>query len=256
MPTGNADRECRQPIEHSGYSGAVFPCPTARNVIESPGPAARLYCVWAILAIGVSVWLAGPVAQTLTRLLVIAFLALQFAVRDRLMRAFATRTPALQFVLLGMALAAVVEGCHMISAPVFPALRIDRDTAAAEAIVRYALDLLFTLPAYAVIFSVIGWFARRYRYCFWEYLLAAGFAQAIGDGGLFFFADAPAMLVFLPYPMSNYHAVNLLPYLALRARGAAGESAGRARLLLIPAVIATYLACGAMIRLAGRLREL
>lgn len=218
-----------------------------------PGTAAKLYCLWAGAAIGGSVWLAGLVPETITRLLVMGFIVLQFVLRGRLVRALSTRPPLLQFVVLGMALAAVVEGFHMISVPVFENLRIGDETSPAQAMARYGLDLLFTLPAYVVIFSVIGWFARRYRYAFWEYLAIAGFAQTIGDGGLFYFAHAPAMLLFLPYPMSNYHAVNVLPFLALRTRGEIGESAGLARLMLVPAVVATYLVCGAVIRLAGRL---
>lgn len=223
-----------------------------RPVSEPPGIFAKLYCLWALLAIGAALWLAGPVAETVTRLLVIAFLFLQIALRRRIVAAFASQPAARQFALLGMSLAAVVEGFHMISAPVFECLRIDWETTASQALTRYGLDLLFTLPAYAAIFAVIGWFARRFRYAFWEYLVVVGFAQAIGDGGLFFFAKAPAMLLFLPYPMSNYHAVNLLPFLALRARGPAGACGVRGRLLVVPAVIATYLVCGGVIRLAGR----
>ena len=65
-------------------------------------------------------------------------------------------------------------------------------------------DRLYTVPAYLVVLSVIWWFINRYRYPYWHYVITMGLGQALGDGGLLFFLNAPAMLVFLPYPMTNY----------------------------------------------------
>jgi hypothetical protein len=130
------------------------------------GPA--LYVLWSALAIGGSIALAGLNPESVTRLLVLAFLVAQLAFRER----FAGASPRL--------------------------------------------------------------------------------AQTIGDGGLFFFANAPAMLVFLPYPMSNYHAVNVLPFLAARDRLDPGRPVGATARAVVPAVVATYLVCGALIQAAGR----
>ena len=212
----------------------------------------KLYCAWAVLAVGGSIALAGLTAESVTRLLVIGFLGVQLAFRERLLAALPALAPRARFVVLGTLLAAVVEGFHMISTPVFLSLRVGPGTSFAQGSRFYALDLLFTVPAYLVIFTVVWLFVSRYRYETWTYVVVMGFAQAIGDGGLFFFANAPAMLVFLPYPMTNYHAVNVLPFLAARA-GLDPERPSSARAwLVVPAVVGTYLVCGALIKVAGR----
>lgn len=224
---------------------------------EQPAPPWKrigptLYVLWAAAAIGLAIAKAGLSAESVTRLLVLAFLLAQLLVRPILVRAFPGLPPKARFVLLGTLLAAVVEGFHMISKPVFASLTVGRDTPPARAIGLWGVDLLFTVPAYLVIFSVIWAFASRWRYSTWGYALVMGLAQTIGDGGLFFFAGNPALLLFLPYPMTNYHAINVLPYLAVRDDLAPGRAAGARAYLAIPAVIATYLVLGAAIKLLGR----
>jgi hypothetical protein len=214
------------------------------------GPA--LYGLWASFAVAFSVAVSGLTPENVTRLLVIGFLLAQIALRSRLVRALPARTPRTRFVVMGTLLAAVVEGFHMISSPVFLSLRIGRDTPLAEGLKFYALDLLFTVPAYLVILSVIWFFVERYRYATWPYVVVVGFAQAMGDGGLFFFANAPALLAFVPYPMTNYHAINVIPFLAVRDGLRPGRTAGARAWLVVPAVIATYLVCGAVIKALGR----
>lgn len=214
------------------------------------GPA--LYCLWAAVAIGFSVALAGLSAESVTRLLVIGFLFLQIALRPVLVRALARLVPRTRFILLGTVLAAVVEGFHMISTPVFLSLRIGRGTPLAQGLTHYALDLLFTVPAYLVIFSVIWHFIDRYQYSFWRYVVVMGLAQALGDGGLFLFLKAPAMLFFLPYPMTNYHAINVIPFLAVRDQPRRERPASARTSLAVPAVIGTYLVCGTIIKILGR----
>jgi len=213
---------------------------------------ATFYILWAALAVGGSIALAGLTAESVTRLLVLGFLGVQLAFREHLAAALPALAPGARFVALGTLLAAVVEGFHMISTPVFLSLRVGRGTPPVRALEAWALDLLFTVPAYLVIFTVIWLFVSRYRYGTWTYVVVMGFAQAIGDGGLFFFANAPAMLVFLPYPMTNYHAVNVLPFLAVRDGLEPGRPAGVRAWLVVPAVVGTYLVCGALIRIAGR----
>ncbi len=214
-------------------------------------PLGLLYLVWAAAAI-VLAWLSqGATNENLTRALVIGFLLAQLAARRVLVRAFAERSPGVRFVLLGVLLAAVVESMHMISTPVFPALRIDASTPVSMMLWNYAIDLLLTLPAYVAIFSLLWAFLSRYHYALWSYVLIFGLAQMLGDGGLVYFIGEPHMLAFLPYPMSNYHAMNVLPFLAVSAELPQGRSAGWRRFLVIPVVVLTYFACGALIRLLG-----
>ncbi len=226
--------------------------PLFARLLPKPGIGPALYGVWAIVAIGLSIGLSGLSSESVTRLLVIALLLGELALRPMLVDALPALASRTRFLVLGTLLAAAVEGMHMISMPVFLALRIDRETSFAQGLVRYALDLLFTLPAYLVIFSLLWFFINRYRYTLWNYILVMGLAQTLGDGGLFFFIDAPAMLFFLPYPMTNYHAINIIPFLAVRDHLPPARSAGAGRYLAIPALIGAYLVCGAIIKLVGR----
>jgi hypothetical protein len=79
-----------------------------------------------------------------------------------------------------------------------------------------------------------------------------GLGQALGDGGVFFFAAAPQMLVFLPYPMTNYHACNVLPFVATRDALPSARVGGGRSWVAVAALIAVYLLCGSVIKLAGR----
>lgn len=140
----------------------------------------------------------------------------------------------------------------MISRPVFLSLRIGWDTPFTQGLINYAIDLLFTVPAYFVIFSVIWYFINRYQYTLWQYIILMGLAQALGDGGLFFFLNAPAMLFFLPYPMTNYHAINVIPFLAVRDRLNHERLTSSSAYLAVLGVIGTYLICGAIVKLLGK----
>lgn len=102
----------------------------------------------------------------------------------------------------------------MISTPVFLSLRVTMDMPFMQAMHLYLIDLYYTIPAYLLIFLVLWYFISRYQYYLWDYSITMAFGQTMGDGGLFFFAAAPGMLLFLPYPMTNYHALNILPFLA------------------------------------------
>jgi len=146
----------------------------------------------------------------------------------------------------------VVEGFHMISMPVFLSLRIGRDTSFTEGLNRYALDLLFATPAYLVIFAVIWCFINRYHFTLWHYIAIVGLGQALGDGGLVYFIKAPAMVFFLPYPMTNYQAMNIIPFLAVRDHLKRSRSESVFSWLVVPGLIGTYFICGTIIKLAGR----
>ena len=212
-----------------------------------------LYCLWAAFAICSAIAFSGLSAESVTRLLVIVFLFGQIALRSMLVKALPRLAPKTRFIFLGTILAAVVEGFHMISTPVFLSLRVGADTSLTQGLINYALDLLFTVPAYLVIFSVIWHFINRYHYTYWRYVIIMGLGQALGDGGLFYFWNAPAMLLFLPYPMTNYHAINVIPFLAVRNDLKCDRPASALIYFAVPALIGTYLVCGAIIKILGRI---
>ena len=229
-----------------------MPRPLTPSPDDRFGVGAKLYCLWAATAIGVSMVLAGVTAETITRLLVLAFIGGQYVFRATLANALPGLAPRVRFITMGVLLAAVVEGFHMISKPVYASLLVGLDTSPADALRFYAIDLLATAPAYVVIFAVIWFFINRYRYGLWSYVVVMGLGQALGDGGIFFFAGAPLMLAFLPYPMTNYHACNVLPFVATRDALPAARVASRRGWVAVPALIAVYLVCGSVIKLAGR----
>ena len=82
------------------------------------GTGARLYCLWTTLAVGASVALAGLSVETITRLLVLALIGAQFVFRSTLVNALPGLSPKTRFIVMGVLLAAVVEGFRMISQPV------------------------------------------------------------------------------------------------------------------------------------------
>lgn len=216
------------------------------------GPAA--YVAWAAVAVALSLKAGGLSPENTTRLSVLGLLGVELLLWRPLVRvAQRVRSPRARYVALGVPLAALVEGFHMISAPVFPSLRVAAGAGWTEALRRYAVDLAFTVPAYVVILHVMWWLTRRLRFTPWTYAVVMGLAQTLGDGGLWFFAGAPALLGLLPYPMTNYHAMNVLPYLAVRADVEGTERRGGAWVLVtVPAVMATYAVCGALIQWVGR----
>lgn len=224
----------------------------------SPAPGDRfglwpaLYCVWVAVAIGLSFLQGGFSDENITRLGVLAFIGIQFAFRARLVNALPQLAPRTRFMVYGTMLAAVVEGLHMISKPLFDTLRVYPGTPLAGALWRYAVDLAFTVPAYLLIFAVIWFFISRYRYGLWSYIVLAGLGQALGDGGIYFLFGAPQLAPLLPYIMTNYHAVNVMPFLAVRDGLPATRATSRLRLLVVPALIAIYFVCGAIIKTIGR----
>lgn len=220
-----------------------------RLIIRYPLPA--LYCLWAFLVLLIAFMAGGFSAENCTRGLVIIFLLWQVIERDRLVKLFSWLNPRWKFVMQGTLLAAVVEGFHMISVPVFKAVRFTSEMSAGQMLTAYVVDLVFTVPAYLVIFNLIWYFINRYQYSLWKYIILMGIGQMLGDGGLPFFLAAPPMILFLPYPTTNYHAVNLIPFLAVRdSLNPAREKSAKAY-LVVPALIATYFLCGCCIRIVG-----
>ena len=212
-----------------------------------------LYCLWALIAISLSLLQAGLNSENTTRILVLLLLLLLGTTHQSWVQIFSAVPPRRRFVLLGCIMASLVEGFHMISHPVFEKLRITPELPIYQGLIHYGVDLIFTLPAYALIFVVIWFFINRYTYTFWQYFWMMGLAQTLGDGGLIYFMSSPYMLFFLPYPMSNYHAINLIPFLAVRDQLKPERKPSPKAFLVIPTIIGTYLFCGTIIKMIGKM---
>lgn len=221
----------------------------ARTWIGKAGPA--LYAAWGACAIGIAFAADGPSARNATRVGVLLFLGLQLAFRKRLASLFPRLSPRARFVLLGCLLAAVVEGFHMVSEPLWPWLRVGRGTPPLRALGFFLIDVAATTPAYVAILSVIWALVSRFQFTPWGYALTFALAQTLGDGGLFLFSGNPGLLFFLPYPMTNYHAMNVIPYLAVAESLDPTRPRNLRALLAVPAVVATYLVCGGMLKALG-----
>jgi hypothetical protein len=52
--------------------------------------------------------------------------------------------------------------------------------------------------------------------------------------------------------MTNYHAINVMPFLAVRDELNVARARSYYSYLAVPALIGTYLVCGAIIKAAGR----
>lgn len=213
---------------------------------------AVIYCLWATIAISFSIYVAGFNTESITRILVILFLLIQILFHSIFTTLFSFSTPKIRFIFSGTILAAVVEGFHMISKPVFLSLVIDQNTSFIQGLTNYLIDLAFTVPAYLLIFRVIFYFTKKFYFTLWQYIFVMGLAQTLGDGGIFFFIGFPAMLFFLPYPMTNYHAINVIPFLSVRNEIKENQSISWRKYVAIPGIVVTYLICGTFIKIIGK----
>jgi hypothetical protein len=205
-----------------------------------------IYLGWLLLAVLLPLLKDGLDAKNVTVLCAVAFLGLQLLLRPLLAKAASRLAPRVCFVAAAVVAACFLEAFHMISQPFDPALLVTRGMSAAEVLSRLGVDLLFTVPSYLVIFSVVWRLAGHYRFSRLEYFLLVSLGQCLGDGGLLFFVGAPFMLPFLPYALVKYQAMNFVPYLLVRDR-LAPRSGSRMR-YVVPVVLlfATYLCCGAV----------
>jgi len=205
-----------------------------------------IYLGWAGLTYLLTFWIRGLDADNGTHLALLLVLASTLAFVSR-RPARVPRRPYATFIAAGVLLAAVGEGCYMISKPFLPSLLITAGMPAAQMLRNYGVDLLFTLPVYVVVFTVIWRLIHRFNYARWEYILVFALGQALGDGNQTFL-HAPALLLFLPYVMVNYHAMNVVPYLLIEGSLPAGRSESRWRLVAgVAAMVAVYLVGGAII---------
>jgi hypothetical protein len=209
-----------------------------------------LYGAWMVVVVGLSFFNGGMSLDNITRLLILLFLGIQFLL-FRVTKIDPQKVrPRLAFISVAVLFAAVVEGCYMISNPVFASLTFKAGMSPAAMLGYYAIDLTFTVPVYIVVFWTMWGLINRYRYPLWAYVILMALGQALGDG-FFSFLAAPGMLLFLPYVMTNYHAMNVVPYLAVRQR--LNPQKGGIRVLWGPLIIiGIYLIGGAVIIAVGK----
>jgi hypothetical protein len=207
------------------------------------------YSLWSIITFFI-VFSKGMNPDNFTHILIIIFLFLQFLSYPLLYFFSKILNPKLFFITSCIIFAGFVEGFYMFSKPVFDSLTITLQTDIQKIVTNYLIDLLFTIPVYFMIFMAIWYFINRYDYKIWEYLLFISLGQALGDGG-FFFAANPFMLLFLPYVMINYHAMNLTPYLLIKKRLKEGKSNLLKYIIPILSIILIYYISGALIKYIG-----
>lgn len=251
-----ADRRDALAVAARDPSPVQHPAET-RSVGRAERVALWLYGLWTAFVVLVALMREGLSANNVTRLLVIAFLLAGIAAR-RLWPPRAARHPARWFVLRCARNALVVELCYMVSRPAYASLRVTADTPWRVAVANTAIDFAVTFPAYLVIFAAFWWLLRRNAYRVGEYALVFSLAQALGDGNAAFLAN-PALLLFAPYVMTNYQAIQVTPFLALRDQGVWAEARPEgawawARRIALPLVVipAVYWVTGAVILVVGR----
>lgn len=208
----------------------------------------KLYALWTTLVLSLAFAHAGLNRDTVTRLLVLAYLALNLAIRPKDNPKNKTQNKSQRRFILACTLNSLaVEFFYMFSRPVFDCLLFQPGDSPTMLLQKTLIDWLFTFPAYLVIYKVFWLLLQRYRYSLTEYALLFSAGQALGDGNAFFCAN-PAMLLFLPYVMLNYQAANVVPYLSLQPTLTAQKTNRWAPLIAIPL---TYLVMGACIHLAS-----
>ncbi|RJQ13871.1 hypothetical protein C4553_02410 [Candidatus Parcubacteria bacterium] len=209
------------------------------------------YLLWAITVFIFSFG-DGLNAEDVTHVLILIIFGLSFIFFRRWFNSKSSY-PKTLFVLLGLVLAALVEGTYMISKPLHPSLLVTVGMPVGEIVKNYAIDVMLTTPAYILIFLTILFFIRRFRYGAWGYTFVMALGQALGDGSGFLLAN-PGSLLFLPYIMINYHAMNLMPFLLFNNDIKRESERGDSKLKYILPIIAlplVYIVSGAFIFTIG-----
>lgn len=200
--------------------------------------------VWLAAVLALSFAKAGLDVDTITRLVVLAYLAASLAAFAAWRRRAGARPiahPRRVFVGLSLVGAMAAEAAYMISQPLHPSLLVTDDLGPSAIARAVAIDLVLTAPAYVAILLVIWAFVRRYRYHAFSFAMVFAFAQTLGDGNVFFLAN-PLMLLFAPYVMTNYWAMTFVPFLVVAphvpdaGRRPAGLVAHLLPLVVVPVV--------------------
>jgi hypothetical protein len=215
-----------------------------------------LYAIWAVIVFILVFIQKGIETAHVAHGLVILFLGIQFLLMNALKKLVNRRSCRIQFLVYCLCCAALVEGFYMIHEPVFKAVKIVPSMSLSSMAGNYLVDLAFTLPVYLAVFSALWYFITLYQYTPWQYFIIFSAAQALGDGGVFFFSASPFLLLFIPYTLINYQAMNFLPYLLVRDMIQPGKTGWQKFVIPPLVIILIYLTGGAMIKLVGALFSL
>lgn len=215
-----------------------------------------IYALWTLVVLILVFLQKGVETANITHVFVIVFGGVQFLLLRPIQQRLARWSGRARFLAIGLVNAAFIEGFYMIHEPVFKAVKIVPSMSLQAMAGNYLVDLAFTLPVYLAVFSAIWYFINKYKYTPFQYLIVFSLGQALGDGGVFFFSASPFLLLFIPYTLINYHAMNFLPFLLVRDSLEPGR-AGWQKLVIPPmTIILLYLAGGALIKVVGALFSL
>ncbi len=210
-----------------------------------------LYILWALLVFALVFLNDGLSLDNLTHIGILLFFVATLLLHLVFQRKKVIKNTKYLFIGKAVGFAAIVEGFYMISKPVFSSLQFVAGMSVGQMLHNYFIDLVFTLPAYAVIFYVIWWLINKYEYSLWQFIILFALGQALGDGSRTFLSN-PGLILLIPYIMINYHAMNLVPFLKIRDKLPTGRSRSVLRfaapLIFIPA---TYIVCGTIIYTIG-----
>lgn len=171
--------------------------------------------IWFLLSISIPFLRDGLTLDFITILSVLAYFLLSlwwFYKKGQFIKIKNTKRT---FILWCTANAMVVEIFHMISKPLHKSLIITLNTPIPDILKNTSIDLILTFPAYLLIFWVMWQLIKRNHYSIFSFFFLMGLGQALGDGNAFFIAN-PAMLIFIPYVMINYWAMNFVPFLVVK----------------------------------------
>ncbi len=174
-----------------------------------------LYLIWALFVFLIVFIKGGLSSDNVTHIAILVFLFALLLFYWKFQKNNIIKDPKYFFITRCVLFAAIVEGCYMISKPVLSSLQIVAGMSPGQMLQNYFIDLLFTVPAYFLIFYVIWRLINKYEYSFWEFAILTALGQALGDGSRTFLQN-PSLLLFLPYVMVNYHAMNVVPYLKIK----------------------------------------
>lgn len=170
---------------------------------------------WTLVSLVFPVVHDGLNSSSVTRLLILAYFLLCLLWFYKRGQFIEVKNSKGTFIVWCLVNAMVVEIFHMISMPLHQSLLITLNTPLFQALENISIDLVLTLPVYLIIFWIIWNLIKRYNYSSFSFFILIGLGQALGDGNSFFIAN-PGALIFLPYVMLNYWAMNFVPYLVVR----------------------------------------
>lgn len=204
----------------------------------------KIYLIWAIAVILLVFAKDKFSTDNIAHFFILVYLGFSFLfVGKKIDQANAKK----RFIVLSMISAAVVEGFYMIQMPVFASLRFVSGMSLEQMFGNYAIDLVFTLPAYYFIFRTIWYLINKYQYNVWQYTILIALGQGLGDGSKAFLGN-PGLFLFVPYVLINYQAMSVVPFLRIKHTLPQNLSVSKfkyiAPIVLLPLV---YILCGLII---------